>query len=94
MSTSMLGWLRKRALVTAPEEITFPVRGFDIDDAPARPVLEAAALHFTVGFEFGIECRTLDGVYTRLETLQRGHHVSYGGGHNRTLIGESAVLPL
>jgi hypothetical protein len=67
----MLGWLRKRALVTPPEAITFPVRGFRTDDTPARQTLETAALHFTLGFEFGIEYPTIADVHTRLETLQR-----------------------
>jgi hypothetical protein len=67
----MLGWFRKRILVTTPAEITFEVRGFETDNAPARPVLEMAALQFTVGFEFGIEYRTVEMIATRLETLER-----------------------
>jgi hypothetical protein len=69
----LIGWLRKRLLVTAPAEITFPVRGFDTTDAPARPVLETAALLFTIGFEFGIEYPDGEAAHLRLEALQRDY---------------------
>jgi Protein of unknown function (DUF1702) len=71
MAATIAGSLRKR--LTAPDtaEASFAARGFDTSNAPAREQLEASALQFIIGYEFGIEQKGFDGLVTRLDSLER-----------------------
>jgi hypothetical protein len=71
MTATLTGAIRKR--LTAPDiaEVSFAARGFDTSSTPARSQLEASALQFIVGYEFGIEHKDFDGLVTRLDSLER-----------------------
>jgi hypothetical protein len=94
MTATLAGSIRKR--LTAPDtaEASSAVRGFDTSGATARTQLEASALQFIIGYEFGIEQKDFGAPVTRPDALEREYRGFAYEGAAMALAVRDAMPPL